>query len=89
MSVQSPKASTRGAKGAASSSPQEPKRLYRGHTPVTKAYFDQHEDFAAMANEEYEEMVAVEQATRQARRRIAARVAARQQQKQAGFEPSP
>ena len=51
---------------------------------MTKAYFEQQEDFAAMANEEYEEMVAVEKATRHARRRIAAR----QQQKQPGFEPS-
>ena len=55
---------------------------------MTKAYFEQQEDFAAMANEEYEEMVAVEKATRQARRRIDARVAARQQQEQSGFEPS-
>lgn len=41
-----------------------------------------------MANEEYEEMIAVEQATRQARRRIAERVAARQHVSRTEHEPS-
>ena len=89
MSDQESSLSTGGSKSADTSLPEKPEEIYSGYAPVTKEYFENCEDFATMANEEYREVVAVEQATRKARQRIAERVAARGQRSQAEPEPSP